>query len=163
MKNLLKKKFQNPIYEIVLSNEFHIEDRKLGQNINRSKMKEIFDKSVAEFNYKLLNNILNNNYMVTCSKWNKEVQKYYSVCFTQVENSRHLIYECRNVVQIWNIVNATLNFDVSCKNIILGFYYENTQKVQFHILHVEYIQEKCFCTLENLPETKYSIVSDLKA
>ena len=33
--------------------------------------------------------------------------------FAQVVNSRHLIYECRNVVQVWNIVSATLNFDVS--------------------------------------------------
>ena len=128
-------------------------------------MKEIFDKRLAEFNYKLLNNILKlNDYMV--SKWNKEVQKYFtswvtavtptdrpksvcntcvikvfgggfmlsrcfldcsvcvgvfvtglsqissffSECFTQVENSRHLIYECINVVQIWNTVSATLAF-----------------------------------------------------
>ena len=67
-------------------------------------MKDIFDKSIAELNYILRNNILNENYMV--SKWNKEVQKYCYVCFTQVEISRHLIYECRNVVQIWNIVSA---------------------------------------------------------
>ena len=111
-----------------MSKEFHTEDRKLWQNIYRSKMKEIFDKSVAEFNFKLLNNILNSHYMV--SKWNKEVQSYCSVCFTQEENSRHLIYECRNVSQMWNIVYATLNFDVSWKHIILGFYYKNTKKFE---------------------------------
>ena len=62
---------------------FHIEDKNIWQNIYHSKAKEIFEKSVAEFKYKLLNNILNNNYIV--SKWKKEVQKYCSVCFTQVE------------------------------------------------------------------------------
>ena len=164
--NLLKKKFQKPIYQSVLSKEFHIEDRKLWQNIYCSKIKDIFDKSVAEFNYKLLNNILNNNYMV--SKWNKEVQKYCSVCFTQVENSRHLIYECRNVVQIWNIVRATLNFDVNWIHIILGFYYENTQNVRTLNNLISYIacriyKRKMFCRLENLPETEYSILNDLKA
>ena len=48
--NLLRKTFQKPIYQSILSKEFHIEDRKLWQNIYRSKVKEIFDKSVAEFN-----------------------------------------------------------------------------------------------------------------
>ena len=122
----MKKQFQKPIYQSELSKDVHIEDRKFCQNIYRSKLKEIFDKRVIEFNYKLLNNILNNNYMV--SKWNKQVQKYCSVCYTRVENSRHLIYECKNVVQIWNIVSHTLNFDVSWIYIILGFYYDNTQK-----------------------------------
>ena len=102
------------------------------------------------------------------SKWNKEVQKYCSVCFTQVENSRHLIYECRNVVQIWNIVSATLNFDVSWKHIILGFYYENTQKVRtlnnlISCIACRIYKRKMFCRLENLPETEYSILNDLKA
>ena len=67
------------------------------------------------------------------------MQKYCSVCFTHVEISRHLIYECKNVAQIWKIVSASLNFDVSWKHIILGFYLENNKKVRTQNNLISYI------------------------
>ena len=87
---------------------------------------------------------------------------------TQVENSRHLIYECKNVAKIWKIVSATLNFDVSWKHILLGFYIENYQKVRTLNNLISYIacgiyKRKMFCRLENLPETECGILHDLKA
>ena len=58
---------------------------------------------------------------------------------------------------IWNIVSATLYFDVSLKHIKLGFYYENTQKVRTLKNLISYIacriyKRKMFCRQENLPE-----------
>ena len=69
----IEEKLPKIFIRVCCRKNFNIEDRELWQNIYRSKMKEIFDKSVAEFNYTLLNNILNKSDMV--SKWNKEVQK----------------------------------------------------------------------------------------
>ena len=56
----VQKKFHIPIYQSFLSRTLNIE-RSSWTSIYSLKIKEIFDKKVAEFNFKLLNNLICNN------------------------------------------------------------------------------------------------------
>lgn len=64
--NLINKKFIKPCYQTVLQKEYNI-DSIDWKYIYKCKLLDISDKRLAEFNYKLLNNILCNN--VYLSKW----------------------------------------------------------------------------------------------
>ena len=84
------------------------------------------EKRISEFNYKLLNGILNNNVFV--SKWNKDVSPLCEICKTE-EDTKHLLYDCKMNKSIWQKVNSFFNFDITWKIIVLGFFYENNEKV----------------------------------
>ena len=56
--NLVEKKFCKPSFQTKLADELDIHEGAIWKNIYRCKIKDIKDKHVAEFNYKLLNNIL---------------------------------------------------------------------------------------------------------
>ena len=91
-KNLLHKKFQSPIHQSSLSREFVIckED---WTNIYSCKISLPIDKKISEYNYKLLNNILCNNYCLKkCKITASDLCLYCNNC---VENYKHLIFECR--------------------------------------------------------------------
>ena len=62
-KNVIHKKFVKPCYQSKLSQEFAIpvNDSNLWKNIYTRKVKDINDNKIAEFNYKMLHNILCNN------------------------------------------------------------------------------------------------------
>lgn len=91
------------------------------QNINGIKINiyEIKSKQHAEFSYKHLNNILCNNAYV--SKWKKETSNQYVHC-KQIENIKHLLFECDNVKSIWNAVSNFLSFKTQWKHIVVGFF-----------------------------------------
>ena len=55
-----------------------------------NKIKYILDPTIAEFNYKLLHNSLNNNYLV--SKWKPGFDMKCRSCDTFIENTKHLIF-----------------------------------------------------------------------
>lgn len=82
---LLKKRFCKPCYQSIRSKEFEIYDEKSSENINEYKIRNIKDKHVAVFTYKLLNNILCNNAYVC--KWKKKIYQIsmYTSC-KQIEN-----------------------------------------------------------------------------
>ena len=54
------------------------------------KITNILDKNVAEFNYKLLHNLLSNRNLV--SKWNRDIDNKCTLCNDKIENNMHLIY-----------------------------------------------------------------------
>lgn len=90
------------------------------ENIYMNKIVLLHDKKISEFNYKLLNNLLSNNYFV--SKIDKSCDCMCKICTEKVENSHHLIFECVNVQHTWKIVSNLLGFDVKWKHIVIGFY-----------------------------------------
>lgn len=75
---LLKKRFCKPCYQSIRSKEFEIYDEKSSENINEYKIRNIKDKHVAVFTYKLLNNIL-------CNNEKKDISNQYVHC-KQIEN-----------------------------------------------------------------------------
>ena len=162
---LLMKKFRRPCYQTIIARDLNIQDNNCWTNIYLNKVKDISDTKVAEFNYKLLNNILCNNYLV--SKWNPAVKKECTVCGA-IENTKHLIFECTNVKNIWTIVGFILNFEVQWKHVLVGFYYEKSDKVSMLNNLISYVacrmyKYKMFCRLETLEESEYAIRYHLKS
>ena len=102
-----------------MSEEFGIYGESNWKNIYSCKIKDFKDKHIAEFSYKLFNNILCNNAYV--SKWKKDIKNECTHC-KQIETIKHLIYECDNVKNIWNIVSSYLSFEVKWKHIVVGFF-----------------------------------------
>jgi len=120
-KNLIHKKFVKPCYQTKLSQEFAIpvNDSNLWKNIYSRK--DINDNKIAEFNYKMLHNIpCNNAYL---SKWLRDNGNNCNICKT-IENTKHLLYECKNVERIWRKLGSFLLIDIKWKHFILGFYLE---------------------------------------
>ena len=66
------KQFRRPCYQTIVARDLNISDKKCWTNIYLTKVKDISNTKVAEFNYKLLNNILCNNYFGR--KWNPAVK-----------------------------------------------------------------------------------------
>ena len=129
-------------------------------------MKQISDKNVAEFNYKLLNNLLCNGYYL--SKWKIGHTMYCKVCPADIECTQHLIYSCSNVQRIWNIVRLILNFEIKWKHIVLGFYHGKSDYIDFLNFLISFIackiyKYKMFCRLESLDENSYNISANVKS
>lgn len=107
---MIKRKFQAPCTQSILEKEFKLESKNVWKSIYTQKNKNIKDKALAEFNYKLLNNLLCNNLLV--SKWNKNITAKCKQ-YNEIENSKHLIFDCVNVEQNWKAASECLNFDIN--------------------------------------------------
>ena len=92
---LLRNKFISPCYKTYLGRQFGINDKTHWEAIYIHKICDTYDNDISEFNYKLLNNLLCNNLLL--SKWKQDITKFCCTCKTEVENSAHLIFTCNNV------------------------------------------------------------------
>ena len=45
-----------------------------------------------------------------------------SLCNDEIENNKHLLYDCQNIQQIWKLAGTYLKFNIGWKHIIIGFY-----------------------------------------
>ena len=122
--NFVNKKFCKPYYQRVLNTEFMIESVEW-KYIYQCKLLDIPDKHLSEFNYKLLNNILCNN--VFLSKWKRDTHSNCENCHIR-ETTKHIIFECENVVQVWNALSNYLNLNVKWKH-IMDFFMNEIEKL----------------------------------
>jgi hypothetical protein len=124
------------MYENKWKNAFKIE-RSQWENIYRCGISLIHEKVIAEFNYKLLNDLLNSNLSV--SKWNKQMSPKCEICNCD-DDIKHLLFECTLVENIWRIVSHFLKFDIKWKTLVIVFDKEiknTTIKLkQFFSLHL---------------------------
>ena len=161
---LLKRKMQKPCYQNILSKDFNIADKTLWRNIYYTKIKLIDDPLVSEFNYKLLNNLLCNRLFL--SKW-KNTSPLCTMCPDTIENTKHLIFECVNIQNIWKILSAAIRFDIQWKHIVIGFCLEYNEKVSIFNNIISFIacriyKYKMYCRLESIDESEYAIRFPLK-
>ena len=117
----VEKKFQRSIYEHKWQKTFELSEKTVWRNIYISKIKYMYEKNIAEFNYKLLNCILNNNLNV--SKWNKDVSPLCEHCMI-VEDIEHLLYNCKLCENIWKKISLYIGFKVTWKILVVGFHSE---------------------------------------
>ena len=110
MRYLLSRVFINPITTVLCLEFLTSQTNRLGKIYIRTKYKKIKDSAFAEFNYNVLNNLICNNYIV--SKWKNDVTMYCSICNNVIENNEHMIFNCKNVRRIWEIVGITLKFAI---------------------------------------------------
>lgn len=93
-----------------------------------SKIKNMYENRIAEFNYKLLNDILNNNVYV--SKWNKDVSPFCTFCNTE-EDIKHLSYDCEIVKPILKKLVPFLSLLLLGKLLYLDFTMKSRKKHWF--------------------------------
>ena len=123
------------------------------------------DKRLAEFNYKLLNNILCNKAFL--SKLKQDTHSQCNICLIN-ESSKHLIFECKNVTEIWNALGTFLKTNIKWKHVIVGFNYESNRKVITLNTLISYVayriyKYKMYCSLQCLDETNYNILHHVKS
>jgi len=82
-----------------------------------NKVKRIWDKKLAEFNYKMLHNI------VPCpenlKRWKKSDIEECDTC-KETCDINHMLITCKLAKYSWELVSAALNIDMTIENIILG-------------------------------------------
>ena len=163
--SLLLKKTQMSPYQCIMAREFDIHDNIYWRKIYCNKIKYISDPIIAEFNYKLLHNILNNNYLV--SKWKPGFDMKCRYCDTVIENTKHLIYECYNVRNIWSILSRLFGFKIQWKHVVVGFHLEDNSKIEVLNTTISFVackiyKYKMYCRLESLEEREIDIHNHLK-
>ena len=87
---------------------------------------------------------------------------YCKNCTNEVENTKHLLYECNNIKQIWNIIGTVLNFDIKWKHIVIGFYQGDSDYADFLNLLISFTackiyKYKMLCRIESLEENCYNV------
>ena len=162
-KILCDRKSRTPIYQSFYEREFHIQRKSSWKKIYKHKIANIFDKK--EFNYKLLNNLLSNNLFQ--SKCFKDISNKCNSCPNDTENSKHLILDCSNVIDVWNLVSSLLKFKISWKHIVIGFYEETNNKTSALNTLISFIayriyKFKMLCRLNDKNETQERIKQHIK-
>ena len=153
---LRDKKFDAPSHQSFLSRMFNIQRKSSWSAIYIQKISNIYDKKVAEFNFKMMHNLLSNRYIL--SKWKHDIDRNCVICNGIIENNEHLIYSCSNVVEIWSKASNSLKFNISWKNIVIGFYDEVNDKTVLINNIISFIayriyKYKMFCRIHNNPES----------
>ncbi len=117
---LISKKFQRSSMEHVWSKKFNcINNSSIWENIYKEKItKEKYTK-FAEFNFKLLHNILPCGNIV--SKWNRNVSKFCAYC-NSIETIEHIYYECPRIKSLWYDIGLKLEMNIQMKHIVIGYH-----------------------------------------
>ena len=101
------------------------------ESVYEQKISNIHCSKLAEFNYKLLNNLIICGQRL--NKWNKDIPKYCSVCNME-ESPEHLLFTCNRVANIWLFFSDIVSFQIKWKHIVLGFFESNNNVMFFNLL-----------------------------
>ena len=162
---LIRKKFHVPCYQRSIAQTFDLHEKRIWNSIYFHKIENVVDKNIAEFNYKLLNNLLCNNFYL--SKWKRDISNKCSHCKHIIENTEHLVFSCANVKNVWNTVANILKIDLRWKHVIIGFYHENNSKVKLlnnviSFVALKIYKYKMYCRLEQIVESERHISMHIK-
>ena len=121
----------------------------------QNKVKYIDDRKLAEFNYKIINNILINKAYL--SKWISETNANCSFC-NQKEDTIHLLYDCSFNDHIWQIVGNCLQLNITYKHVVLGYSSNlknvNVSSINYCITLISYLIYKYWLKLLNTNKVK---------
>lgn len=159
-----QKQFVAPLHQLYYKNVFEI-SKESWKSIYEQKILAIKDKKISDFNYRLLNNLLCNREMM--KRWKIVENDMCVFCKDVKENNEHLILRCKNVSQIWDTVQKCLNFDVSWKTVVIGFYFEKNEKTLFlnsliSLIACKIYKYKMYCRIENKEEKPQEICNHIK-
>ena len=114
-----EKKFCRPVMENYWQREFKFQITcTMWENIYIRNCINIFDIKLCEFKYKLLHNLLCCNDKLF--KWKKKPSNKCNSC-SLPETTKHMFYECTQVVDLWKKVGYILKIDIQWKHLVLGF------------------------------------------
>ncbi len=99
-------------------------DGQIRNDVYMRQVKNIPEKKIAEFNYKVLNRILPCGQLVC--KWDNTVSEKCTQC-NVVEDISHLLFHCSIAKPIWRIIAEAFNIDICLSDIVFGVdnQYEN--------------------------------------
>ena len=105
------------------------------------KNKVVFEREVKlkEFNYKLLYGILPCNYNLM--KWTIKHSCICDVC-DQSQTIQHLLFDCRYVKPLWNIVNAVFGIQITYRQILgtdQNFHYNSIVTLVSFLIYKEWL------------------------
>ena len=149
---LVNKKFKYPLHQTFLERNFGLQRKISWKSIYIQKITNILDKSVAEFNYKLLHHLLSNRYLV--SKWNRDIDNKCILCNNEIENN---ICICSMIVETYskygNLLVLVLSLILVGNILLLAFMMRLTTRlfcwiIWFHTLLAEYTNLKCVVELK---------------
>ena len=105
------------------------------------------ERKLAEFNYKIINNILINKAYL--SKWISETNAKCSFC-NQKEDIIHLLYDCSFNDHIWQIVDNCLQLNIIYKHVVVGYSSKlkivNINSINYYITLISYLIYK-YCLM----------------
>ena len=133
------------------SKEFNFENSaKVWKSIYWQKISCIHDNKLAEFNYKILHNILPCGYIL--SKWNADIKEQCEVC-NDKETMKHMLFSCARIHHIWEKVSNVLNVNIQWKHLVCGFIMRNiTDKVNYYNIIFSVVM---YAVFKNNSNSKY--------
>ena len=121
----------------------------------QNKIKYMDDRKLAEFNYKIINNILINKAYL--SKWISETNAKCSFC-NQKEDIIHLLYDYSFNDHIWHIVGNCLQLNFTYKHVVLGYSSKmkniNVNSINYCITLISYLIYKYWLKVLNTNKVK---------
>ena len=115
-KYIVADKLQRPMSEVYWQSIFELEDDDF-RRVYVQKIANVKDKKVAEFNFKMLHNILPCN--VNLVRWKKKENKSCNLC-GEDENIVHLLFYCNFARCLWRQLSQVLNMSIEIQDIITG-------------------------------------------
>ncbi len=158
---LRDQRFKKPYMQNVWLKQLGLDNLKFQStwnNIYKIKIKNMPIKKLAEFNYKLLSGTLPSGYFL--SKW-KDISEHCDLCKLK-EDTRHMLYDCKNVTDIWNSVRNVLHVNLQYKHIVIGYYMEQnsvTKMINWICCLVAYSIFKAnnYCKWNEISYAKYNV------
>ena len=118
-KMLVTSKYSKGNMESVYAKDFNFENTSsLWKNIYQQKLNEMKMPKLKEFNYKILHNIIPCGMVL--SKWKPGIDRTCKCCNT-LETTKHMLYECERINQVWQTLSSVCNMSITWKNIACGF------------------------------------------
>ncbi len=105
---LINKKFERNYMEHFWSKTFDI-DTCEWENIYKRKVWNVSEKKIAEFNYKLITNIVCTRSII--SKWNKNVTNLCTFC-NEKQDVKHLLFTCNRVNNLLAAISNIIKLDI---------------------------------------------------
>ena len=123
--NIIKQKAEKPYQQGMWERKF--ENRQINwYRVFMSKIIKMQDKKIAEYNYKLIMNILVSEDKLY--KWKKSEDPNCIYC-KHVHSVEHMLFNCIDAKNLWSIVSSLLNKDITYEDIVLGFVEESNNVI----------------------------------
>ena len=148
---LMNQSYQKPNSEIFWRREYNLPIVKW-QHIYMRRVKNVSDKKIAEFNFKIIHRILPCG--VYLSKWKENVSGRCAYC-GMLETTEHLIFACSRVKKIWKIVSKIYKVEICMKHIILGFAFYDLVDLEYCLSVISYFIYKTWLVISLKGENNY--------
>ena len=108
------------------------------------KLRNQLEMKIAEFNYKLLNDLLPTGYNLY--RWKRKDSTSCIYCDELMHDSYHLLFQCQDVSQFWLEVSDIINVDITWITLALGYNenknYNTVLSLLCYVIYKKYLIDK---------------------